>query len=287
MAFNTRSKAASNVSAQGYVPLTNPGVEQISHKVTSTLDHMKTLLDELEPVTPFEKGMKSYMTFLHCQFTELKHQVDRVQSDSVVRYRNTMETVDELALSCIKTEQYSRRDTVTVVGLAQPENETQPGLTKKVAEVLSTPGDTVTEADLSVVHRNSNRPKIIKGKTIPPSVTVKFCRIDTKDRALRAYKNFDTVQKRPREVKVYQSLTPHYSSLRGTIYKFLNSKPNDGQDFGRICNNGLSPKWVTYQSPTSGLAIKLSSGEYFTGIHTFDDFVKCIWDKFPNCRVGN
>ena len=117
MASNTRSKVALNASAQGYVPLSNPGVEQISHRVTSTLDHMKNLLDELEPATPFEKGMKSYLSFLHCQFTELKHQVDRVQSDSVVRYRNTMETVDELALSCIKTEQYLRRDTVTVVGL--------------------------------------------------------------------------------------------------------------------------------------------------------------------------
>jgi len=287
MAFSTRSKAGLNASAQGYVPLPNPGLEQINRSVTSTLDHMKTLLDELEPATPFEKGMKSYMTFLHCQFTELKHQVDRVQSDSVVRHRNTMETVDELALTCVKTEQYSRRDTVTVVGLVQPDNETQAGLTKKVAEVLSTPGDTVTETDLSVVHRNSNRPRIIKGKTIPPSVTVKFCRIDKKDRALRAYKNFDVVQKRPREVKVYQSLTPHYSSLRGTIYKFLNSKPDDGQDFGSIFNSGLSPKWVTYQSPTSGLAVKLSSGDYFTGIHMFDDFAKCIWDKFPSCRVGN
>ncbi|KAL5258391.1 hypothetical protein ACHWQZ_G009031 [Mnemiopsis leidyi] len=165
MAFSTRSKAGLNASAQGYVPLPNPGLEQINHSVTSTLDHMKTLLDELEPATPFEKGMKSYMTFLHCQFTELKHQVDRVQSDSVVRHRNTMETVDELALTCVKTEQYSRRDTVTVVGLVQPDNETQAGLTKKVAEVLSTPGDTVTETDLSVVHRNSNRPRIIKGKT--------------------------------------------------------------------------------------------------------------------------
>ncbi|KAL5252883.1 hypothetical protein ACHWQZ_G015597 [Mnemiopsis leidyi] len=163
MAFSTRSKAGLNASAQGYVPLPNPGLEQINRSVTSTLDHMKTLLDELEPATPFEKGMKSYMTFLHCQFTELKHQVDRVQSDSVVRHRNTMETVDELALTCVKTEQYSRRDTVTVVGLVQPDNETQAGLTKKVAEVLSTPGDTVSETDLSVVHRNSNRPRIIKG----------------------------------------------------------------------------------------------------------------------------
>ena len=286
MASNTRSKAALNVSAQGYVPLSSPGVEQMKHRVTSTLDHMKTLLDELEPATPFEKGMKSYMTFLHCQFTELKHQVDRVQSDSVVRYRNTMETVDELALTCVKTEQYSRRDTVTVVGLTKPENETQADLTKKVADVLSTPGETVTESDLSVVHRNSNHPKVIKGKTISPSVTVKFCRIDTKDRALRAYKNFDVAHKRPREVRVYQSLTPHYSTLRGTIYKFLNSKPGDGQDFGNICNSGLSAKWVTYQSPTSGLAVKLSSGEYFNGIHMFDDFIKSIWDKFPACRVS-
>ncbi|KAL5247709.1 hypothetical protein ACHWQZ_G019554 [Mnemiopsis leidyi] len=166
---HTRSVSSSNNSAQesGYAPFSSetsdPRLDHVSHRVTSTLDHMKTMLDKLEPSTPFENGMKDYLNFLHCQFTELKIQVDRVQSDNIIRNRNTMECVDELALSCVKTEQYSRRDTVTVVGLAKPDNEQQSDLTKKVAEVLSTSGETVTESDLSVVHRNSNHTKVIRG----------------------------------------------------------------------------------------------------------------------------
>lgn len=290
---HTRSVSSSNNSAQesGYAPFSSetsdPRLDHVSHRVTSTLDHMKTMLDKLEPSTPFENGMKDYLNFLHCQFTELKIQVDRVQSDNIIRNRNTMECVDELALSCVKTEQYSRRDTVTVVGLAKPDNEQQSDLTKKVAEVLSTSGETVTESDLSVVHRNSNHTKVIRGKPIPPSITVKFCKVSNKDNVLRAYKNYDPVQKKARNVRVYQSLTAHYSTVRSSIYDFLNSKPGDNKDFGRIFNKDLRPKWVTYQSPTSGLAVKLASGDYFNGIHMYEDFAKAIWNKYPACRVSN
>ena len=56
------------------------------------------------------------------------------------------------------------------------------------------------------------------------------------------------------------------------MYEFLNSKPDDDKDFGDIVNMNLKPKWVTYQSPSSGFAVKLESGDYFNGIHMWGDF---------------
>ena len=70
------------------------------------------------------------------------------------------------------------------------------------------------------------------------------------------------------------------------MYEFLNSKPDDDKDFGDIVNMNHKPKWVTYQSPSSGFAVKLESGDYFNGIHMWGDFVKAIWSKFPSCRVS-
>ena len=52
----------------------------------------------------------------------------------------------------VKTEQYGRRDTLTVVGIPKPENESQVDLTKKVADCLTVSGVQVAPKDLSVVH---------------------------------------------------------------------------------------------------------------------------------------
>ena len=37
-------------------------------------------------------------------------------------------------------------------------------------------------------------------------------------------------------------------------------------------NLGKQLKWVTYQSPTAGLVVKLKSDKYLRDIHVIDDF---------------
>ena len=194
--------------------------------------------------------------------------------------------MDDMTLSVIKSEQYTRRDTVTVVGLPMLDDtpESQSELTAKVAEVLSNSGETVAASDLSAVHRNSKASKEIRGKRVPPSVTVKFSMINKKDAVLRQYKNYDPKLKKTRDVRVFQSLSEHYATVRKSIYDFFNSK-DDSRDFTPIFNPGFKVKWVTYQSPSSGFAIKLQSGEYFKGIHTWHEFIDTMLEKFPTCRI--
>ena len=296
--YNTRS-SSQGYQPQGYQPQgyqqASPHVSDMSrdidHRIsemTPTLDHMyNSLLAGLTAQSPFEKSILTYLGFLHSQVKEFKIEQCKLREEMIVRNRNVTESVDNLTLSVVKTEQYARRDTVTVVGLAKPDGESTDDLAKKVAEALSNSGETVVPDDFSAIHRNSKDNRTVRGKVIPPTVTARFSRISKKDNVLRGYRNFDTSANKPREVKVYQSLTPHYTDLRLSIYKFLNSEPSDSENniLGSICNRGLKPKWVTYQSPTSGFAVKLASGEYFNGIHVLSDFEKAIANKFPNCRA--
>ena len=137
---------------------------------------------------------------------------------------------------------------------------------RKVAETLALSGETVAVNDFTAVHRNGNLEKTTsQGKKIPPSVTVKFHSISKKDSVLRNYKNFDYVKKESRPTKVFQSLSPHYAGLRRSIVKFFNVD-------NASHNLGKQLKWVTYQSPTAGLVVKLKSDEYLRDIHVIDDF---------------
>ena len=52
---------------------------------------------------------------------------------------------------------------------------------------------------------------------MPPSVAVKLNVITKKDNVLRKYKNYDSVQHKSRDVKIYQSLSEHYASVRKSI----------------------------------------------------------------------
>ena len=262
-----------------------------SQRISSLTPTLDLLYDKFktgpQPSSDFEKSMFDFMGVLYCQVKELKNEHAQLREEMLVRNRNVVESVDDLHLSVVKTEQYSRRDTITVVGLDKPESETEATLSQKVAQTLSVSGVDVSPTDFSAIHRNSRDNRIIRGKTIPPSVTVRFSKINKKDSVIRNYRNFDQAASAPRQVKVYQSLTQHYADLRSGIFKFLKSDENDESYVsGPIRNVGLKPKWVTYQSPTSGFAVKLASGEYFNGIHVWQDFVRQIINKFPDCRVN-
>ena len=281
MVMQTRSSSTS-----GYQSLEDqrPGHMRLSD-LTATLDNLQNMCSELKADTAFEKGMQKLVSLLISQMKEIK--VDQVNKHDEGLYRHSQltRTVDDMAMSVVKSEQYTRRDVLTVVGLPKsdgPETETE--LTTKVVEILSQSGEEVKPTDLSACHRNARNNRVIRGKTIPPSVTVKFDKINKKDKVLRQYKNFDSENRKARDVRVYQSLSEHYTSVRKSILDFFNSDKNS-KEYGRIYNPGLKVKWVTYQSPTAGFAIKLQTGEYFKGVHMWHEFVENLLKVVPSCRA--
>ena len=84
--------------------------------------------------------MFDFMAVLYCQIKELRNDHARFRDEMLVRNKMVSDSVDDLHLSVVKTEQYSRRDTITVVGLEKPDTETKAGLSQKVEETLSDSG---------------------------------------------------------------------------------------------------------------------------------------------------
>ena len=252
----------------------------------STLDEIKEMLNAANVVSEGEKTLKTVVGLLISQMREWR--IEQVKKDHTYlqRHQQVTETLDDMNLSVVKSEQYTRRDVVTVVGLPLPDGpESQSDLSTKVSEVLSRSGEEVKPTDLTACHRNARNNRTIKGKTVPPSVTVKFDKITKKDNVLRQYKNYDSEKRKPRDVKVYQSLSEHYVTVRKYIVDFFNSD-SDERKFRPIYNPNLKVKWVTYQSPTSGFAIKLQSGEYFKGVHTWHQFVDKLCEVAPQCHFS-
>lgn len=253
---------------------------------TSTLDEIKTMLTAVDAESEYEKSMKTIVSLLIGQMKEWRLDQIKKHHDDLYRHQQITQTMDDMSLSVVKSEQYTRRDVVTVVGLPLPDGpESQSDLSNKVSEVLSRSGEEVKPTDLSACHRNARNNRTIKGKVVPPSVTVKFNMITKKDNLLRQYKNYDSEKRKTRDVKVYQSLSEHYVSVRKSILDFFNSDKNS-REFRPIFNPDLKVKWVTYQSPTAGFAIKLQSGEYFKGVHVWQDFVNKLCEAVPNCHMS-
>ena len=187
----------------------------------ATLDSLLPMLDSLKPETDFQIGISNYLRLLTAQVREIKVDLNELRSEQLkvkdelyFSNRAYVQTFDELKLSSVKNEQYTRRDTISVLGLAMPSQESQADLCTKVAHALSQSGETVSPADLSAVHRNSKDSKEIHGKMVPPSVTVRFATVNKKDNILKSYRNYDTSKKQRRSVTIYQSLSQHYAELR-------------------------------------------------------------------------
>ncbi len=233
---------------------------------TVTVDGLLPVIDALKPQSEFELGVTNVLRLLVGHLKEIK--LDQFKQTQTTE--NTFCQVDQgmvgLTKAVVKGEQYNRRDTITMVGLPKAADETEATLTTKVAQHLSATGETVTSQDFTAVHRNGKDDREVRGKKVPPSITVKFHSISKKDSILKNYKNYDEAAKQPRKVKLYQSLSPHYAQLRRSIIKFFDTA-NVGENFGKEL------QWVTYQSPTAGLAVKLKSKEYFRDVHVVDDFV--------------
>ena len=235
--------------------------------VTATLDGILPMIDSMKPSDPFQISVCNVLRLLVGQMKEIKLGQVKLQDSTISSLGVVDDNLVDLTRTAVKGEQYHRRDTLTVTGVPKRNEETVAELGKKVAESLSLSGETVTPDDFSVIHRNGNRTKKNhQGKDIPPSVTVRFSKIGKKDKVLRGYKNYDVNTKTSKSVKVFQSLSPHYSGLRQYIVNFFGTDNVDA-------NLGKQLKWCTYQSPSAGLAVKLKSDEFMRDIHVVDDFL--------------
>lgn len=252
--------------------------ESIS-KSSATLDAMKPILEQLVPLaqSDFEKGIANYLSLLTGQLTEIKQDQAKLKQELSRTGNNSRQLsnrCDNMYKTVVKTEQYGRRSLITVTGLTKPENEIAPDLSARVATELSKSGVDIKTSDFSAVHRNSKENKTVinrgKEKIIPPSITVQFSSVSVKDNVLKSYRNFDNTNKTPRDVQIYQSLSPHYAELRRFIIQFFKSDSND-LSYG-LSRMNKELKFVRYLSPSAGLIVKLKSDEFMRDIHTWDDF---------------
>ena len=225
---------------------------------------VKSMLQNVPPTTPFEKNIHNCVELLIGHFIEMKHELEIFKCKSI----DFDHSMREIKVSTVKTEQYSRRDCITVTGVGKPEGETTKDLGVKVASTLSKSGVPVKVDDFSAFHRNGDKVKQIKQrdgrvKEIPPTITVKFKTVNKKDDVVKNYKNYDVENSKRNDIQVYHSLSPHYASLRRSILQYF----SDGNN-----TYGKELKWVRYLSPSSGIAVKLKSDEFFKNINVIEDF---------------
>ena len=267
-AFNQQSDVRS------HTPTPHLNLNNKIDDVTATLDSILPMIDSMKPTEQFQISVCNVLRLLVGQIKEIKLAQVKLQESTVSSLGVVDENLVDLTRSAVKGEQYHRRDTLTVTGVPKNSTETDAELGKKVAESLSLSGETVKPDDFSVIHRNGNQTrKNRQGKDIPPSVTVRFSKIGKKDKVLRGYRNYDATTKTPKSVKVFQSLSPHYSGLRQYIVNFFGTENVEA-------NLGKQLKWCTYQSPSAGLAVKLKSDEFMRDIHVVDDFLFKFAEKF-------
>lgn len=247
---------------------------------TATLDTVSTMVDDLSGATENDRQIKNILGLLCAQVREMKvdqRVLKEESSDCHFKHVGNEREMKRIDRVTIQTEQYSRRDAVTVMGVEYVSGETDDDLAGKAAAAMSKCGVRVVPGDFSVIHWNG-KPKTIRGKNVNPSVTARFCKIAQRDNIVRNYKNYDVAAKKARDVKVFASLSKHFSDLRRNIVDFL--KPVEGyvnpEDFS---NQGRKLKWCTYQSPTSGFAMKLDDGTYINGIHFWEDFEEAFQAK--------
>ena len=127
---------------------------------------------------------------------EIKQQNDRLiasQEDILQRLVNSSKEISELKAentelknkinvmseNFTRLDQYSRKDVAILTGLQFTAGENRSELEKNVIKKINTvTGKVFTERDFSAIHRNGNRNKD-NGR--PPSVTVKFLRLNDKE----------------------------------------------------------------------------------------------------------
>ena len=187
---------------------------------------------------------------------ELKGEIETLHVDD-----NTLnDKINCNSVGLGKVEQYSRRGTLTVVGVKMTPGE---DVFSVVKSLLSTDDVKLVDGDFEAIHRNGDKDtKFVRQSdnkefTNPPSITVRFSNLTKKDKVLRGYKNFHPNRK-PKQVRVYQSMTPYYKLLKNNITDY----------FKRL---QVKVKWVHWRSSTAGMCVKLDNGKLLSKLFCFAD----------------
>ena len=209
--------------------------------------------------------------FVKSTLSSVVNDVAKVQNDVYDLSANVQRDVCDLAervnvnlLSVTKVEQYSRRGTLTVVGVSMTPGEDIPA---KMCSLLSVGGIVVNPDDLEAAHRNGNKNiEFTAGNGVqgskPPAITVRFRNFAKKDSVLRSYKNYTDGKAKP--IRVYQSLTQYYKDLKASISKYCK---DDLQ---------LDLNWIHWRPSTAGMCVKTRSGVIYNKIFCFADFRKAV-----------
>ena len=126
-------------------------------------------------------------------------------------------------------------------------------------------GVQIARKDFAAVHRNGpiNGPS---AATKPPSVTVSFYNSNVHDDLLQAYPNFDKRANKPKQVRIYQSLSKNFTTLKYNISEY--------------CKNDLKRpvKYIRWRSQSSGLVVKFADKDtnVLKKIFCFEDFLKQV-----------
>lgn len=241
--------------------LENPNVSTLLDAHLATLKSLLPSLEAIKSDDPSINVIKSVLTVLTAQVIEVKTKV-LVSSSSV----------DESFVRSVKTEQYSRRNTMVLVGLAVDPSESADSvgnLPSKVAETLSKEsGVTIKPKDLSAVHRNrsNNNARNTRSKSSADSASVTVALIDSnlKDQVLQKFSNFDVKLKKSKSVRLYQSLSFFYTKLKQRISASAEAK------YGKGGKDSL--RWIHWRSQTSGFVLKFNNGKMIRGVFTYEDF---------------
>ena len=244
-----------------------------------TLNSVKETVQSVVSQDPTLNLLKSAVLTLVAQVTEMKSDLVILQDAS----SRTRTTVLDLGVSTAKTEQYSRRNTIVIAGQTVDKSEADGKLGKLPENVCklikSVAGVDVKPEDFSAIHRNSYTAKNNQAKNNEknnqsqsgdsfkpkvPSITVAFYNSNLKDDVLQNYRNYDTRVSRPRPVKVYQSLSKHYTTLKNRISDH--------------CKEVLKAEvqWIHWRSQSAGLCIKFKSGTKCSKVFSFEDFLAAV-----------
>ena len=245
-------------------------MKQFDTLLKSKLETLKSVKATVQSVTsddPTLNLLKSAVLTLVAQVTEMKSDLVKLQDDC----NRTRSTISVIGVSTAKTEQYSRRNTIVIAGQPVDKSEADGKLGKLpenvCKQIRSVAGVDVKPEDFSAIHRNSyvakNKPSQPGSTDKPkvPSITVAFYNSNLKDDVLQKYSNYDTRVNKPRPVKVYQSLSKHYTTLKNQISDH--------------CREVLKAdvSWIHWRSQSAGLCLKFKSGVKYTKIFSFEDFL--------------
>ena len=257
--------------------------------------HKKIVMPKPLTNTPDLDSMHNYLA------TAVIDDVTKTMFSQMLAFISDLQhTVDHLTVQLARTDQYSRRGTVVVSGLAKSHDETSDSLVNVACEKISQlSGIKVEPSDIQAVHRNGdgnkesdnsdnsdnsangsdrnlrsrNKSGVVtsaansaKSSDSIPSITVRFHNLMKKDKVMGNIRNYN------KPVKVTQSLTPYLRGVKKQIGKITKEKRPD-----------LEVRFIHLKSSTAGLAVKLvNKGQpldkkgwvHYTGIWCVHDFVE-------------